>query len=263
MKGGIILVDDIKKFKYKFYDIRRMGMIKSKRKGTTGAGYTFESLIGKQEDQECKPDFGSIEIKTRNAFTKSPMNLFTFNPTSLNGGYAIQDIFDNYKYLKENTNEIVFSRNVYYCKKIQKNSYSFNLFLDSEEKRLYLTSLKDNIYESKICYWDLDKLKEKVENKLQLLAVVKAYPYTRNNETYFKYLKMNLYKLKNFEKFVELIISDKIFISISLKQKENSDKKKYIDNHGCAFRIVNEAFDELFQEIDYSNQALELLEKVK
>lgn len=263
MKGGIILVDDIKKFKYKFYDIRRMGMIKSKRKGTTGAGYTFESLIGKQEDQECKPDFGSIEIKTRNAFTKSPMNLFTFNPTSLNGGYAIQDIFDNYKYLKENTNEIVFSRNVYYCKKIQKNSYSFNLFLDSEEKRLYLTSLKDNIYESKICYWDLDKLKEKVENKLQLLAVVKAYPYTRNNETYFKYLKMNLYKLKNFEKFIELIISDKIFISISLKQKENSDKKKYIDNHGCAFRIVNEAFDELFQEIDYSNQALELLEKVK
>lgn len=263
MKGGIILVDDIKKFKYKFYDIRRMGMIKSKRKGTTGAGYTFESLIGKQEDQECKPDFGSIEIKTRNAFTKSPMNLFTFNPTSLNGGYAIQDIFDNYKYLKENTNEIVFSRNVYYCKKIQKNSYSFNLFLDPEEKRLYLTSLKDNIYESKICYWDLDKLKEKVENKLQLLAVVKAYPYTRNNETYFKYLKMNLYKLKNFEKFIELIISDKIFISISLKQKENSDKKKYIDNHGCAFRIVNEAFDELFQEIDYSNQALELLEKVK
>lgn len=263
MKGGIILVDDIKKFKYKFYDIRRMGMIKSKRKGTTGAGYTFESLIGKQEDQECKPDFGSIEIKTRNAFTKSPMNLFTFNPTSLNGGYAIQDIFDNYKYLKENTNEIVFSRNVYYCKKIQKNSYSFNLFLDSEEKRLYLTSLKDNIYESKICYWDLDKLKEKVENKLQLLAVVKAYPYTRNNETYFKYLKMNLYKLKNFEKFIELMISDKIFISISLKQKENSDKKKYIDNHGCAFRIVNEAFDELFQEIDYSNQALELLEKVK
>lgn len=263
MKGGIILVDDIKKFKYKFYDIRRMGMIKSKRKGTTGAGYTFESLIGKQEDQECKPDFGSIEIKTRNAFTKSPMNLFTFNPTSLNGGYAIQDIFDNYKYLKENTNEIVFSRNVYYCKKIQKNSYSFNLFLDSEEKRLYLTSLKDNIYESKICYWNLDKLKEKVENKLQLLAIVKAYPYTRNNETYFKYLKMNLYKLKNFEKFIELIISDKIFISISLKQKENSDKKKYIDNHGCAFRIVNEAFDELFQEIDYSNQALELLEKVK
>ena len=257
------MIDDIKKFKYKFYDRRRMGLIKSKRKGTTGAGYTFECLIGKQEDQECKPDFGNIEIKTRNAFTKSPMNLFTFNPTSLNGGYAIQDIFDNYNYEKENTKEIIFSRNVYHCKSFEKNSYSFNLFIDFKENRLYLTSLKDDIYKNKICYWDLDKLKEKVENKLKLLAVVKAYPYTRNNETYFKYLKMNLYKLINFERFIELILSDKIFISISLKQKENRDKKKYIDNHGCAFRIVNDAFNELFQEIDYSNQALDLLEKTQ
>ena len=39
------MIDEIKLF-LKFNKIRKKGYIKSLRKGTTGAGYTFESLIG-------------------------------------------------------------------------------------------------------------------------------------------------------------------------------------------------------------------------
>ena len=47
-----------------FKQIKEKGWIQSKRKGPTGIGYTFEELLGKQEDNMPIADFQGIEIKT-------------------------------------------------------------------------------------------------------------------------------------------------------------------------------------------------------
>jgi len=47
----------------KFKIIKQKGYIKSVRRGSTGIGATFESLLGKHEESFELPDFHGIEIK--------------------------------------------------------------------------------------------------------------------------------------------------------------------------------------------------------
>ena len=53
-----------------FMRIKKMGWIRTMRNGSTGVGYTFESLLNKNEVSFNVPDFGDIEIKTKRYFTK-------------------------------------------------------------------------------------------------------------------------------------------------------------------------------------------------
>ena len=57
-----------------------MGWIESMRRGTTGIGYTFESLLGKPEESFPIPDYGTIEIKTRYRNGKRDITLFNATP---------------------------------------------------------------------------------------------------------------------------------------------------------------------------------------
>ena len=54
----------LKKLYVTFLKIKNMGYIKTMRKGSTGVGYTFEKLLGKEEDNLPFPDYKGIEIKT-------------------------------------------------------------------------------------------------------------------------------------------------------------------------------------------------------
>ena len=60
--------------------ISDMGYVKALRKGNTGIGYTFESLIGLEETNIPIPDIGGrVEIKTTRKDCSSLVTLFTFN----------------------------------------------------------------------------------------------------------------------------------------------------------------------------------------
>ena len=72
--------ENIRLLRQKFIEIKKLGLIKSLRKGSTGLGFTFESLIGKAEDSRPLPDFNGIEIKTKLGYTKAPITLFTLVP---------------------------------------------------------------------------------------------------------------------------------------------------------------------------------------
>ena len=74
------MTEDIKNLYKKFCFIKDMGFIKSKRKGSTGVGYTFEELINKPEESFPIPDFNSIEIKTCRYQSRQAIHLFTATP---------------------------------------------------------------------------------------------------------------------------------------------------------------------------------------
>ncbi|MCA6072532.1 MAG: MvaI/BcnI family restriction endonuclease [Endomicrobium sp.] len=46
----------IKEFVVKFKQIKKMGFIPTKRNGTTGIGYTLETLLGITENNIANPD---------------------------------------------------------------------------------------------------------------------------------------------------------------------------------------------------------------
>ena len=68
--------ESIKELKEKFEEIKKVSLHKSLRRGPTGIGYTFEKLIGKEEDSSYEPDYKGIEIKTKLGYSKSPITLF-------------------------------------------------------------------------------------------------------------------------------------------------------------------------------------------
>src|SRR5687767_1908119 len=72
----IITIDEIQK---KLSTIKKLGYIKSLRKGTTGIGYTLETLLEIKENNICSPDLGEIELKAQRERHTGMITLFTFN----------------------------------------------------------------------------------------------------------------------------------------------------------------------------------------
>lgn len=67
------------KLKNKFETIKKLGWIKSIRKGSTGIGATFEKLLGINENSFEIPDFDGIEIKTKRNYSNSFTSLFNYS----------------------------------------------------------------------------------------------------------------------------------------------------------------------------------------
>ena len=92
---------EIKILYREFYRIRNMGLIKSLRGGSTGIGYTFETLLSKKEDQSFKPDYLGIEIKTHLGYSKSPITLFNLTPENIDKK-TTKDLLKEYgEYVKD------------------------------------------------------------------------------------------------------------------------------------------------------------------
>ena len=70
---------DLNTFKNNFVKIKKQGYIKTQRKGPTGVGHTFESLLGLKENNLSLPDIENVEIKTHRDNAQSMITLFTFN----------------------------------------------------------------------------------------------------------------------------------------------------------------------------------------
>lgn len=231
----------------KFNNIKQMGLIKADRKGTTGIGYTFESLLGKIEDAQSTPDFYNIELKTKLGYSKSPITLFTCIPKR-NNESAINYIVSNYGWERFGIEPyLVYSNELYHNNFTSRNGYTFNLDVDYLHKKIIMKSYKYNSFIENVCYWSFDDLEKKLKIKLSYLAVIHGYPYKRKNELYYKYFKMNTYKLKEFLDFLLLIEQDKIKILMYIK-KSNNDK---FENHGVAFRIDSENLEHLFTKLHY------------
>ena len=60
----------------RYLKVKNKGWIKSLRRGPTGIGYTFETLIGKQEENLPIADFRGIEIKVKRRYSKGNITLF-------------------------------------------------------------------------------------------------------------------------------------------------------------------------------------------
>ncbi|MBE5806316.1 MAG: hypothetical protein E7313_06400 [Clostridiales bacterium] len=241
---------DIEVLKKEFRRIKRRGLIESLRSGPTGVGYTFETLLNKKEDQECKPDFNSIELKCKLAYSKSLLCLFNCVPTR-NGESAIKYIFENYnhyRYGNKNSYKL-FERKVYSKYYIERFKISFKLKVDYINTEVVMKSYFDGIFIEDVCKWNFKVLERKLKSKLNFLAIVQAYPYNVENKLYYKYVKMNIYKLKGFFEFLQLIENDKINVSFYMRETISDSGEKIIEDHGVGFKIKTKYIEELFYEI--------------
>ena len=87
----------------------------------------------------------------------------------------------------------------------------------------------------------------KLERKLSVLALIKAWPNMINGIEYFKYYKMNIYILRGFNSFVNAISEGKI--RITFKISSYNDEKRYgmVDSHGVSFAIREDDLLDIFE----------------
>lgn len=242
---------EINDLKEKFYKIRKMGLCKSLRSGTTGLGFTFETLIGKEENNSYEPDFNGIEIKVKLGYTKTPTTLFCLTPKGHD--YTVKYLLETFGYPdKENKNIKCFRASAYYRKNhISVNKYILKLKINREKERLELVILDINlnILDNTIC-WTFNELEKRLTTKLNYLAYIKGYPYKKDNQVYYKYTNMNIYRLKDFNNFLELIEADKIHVVFNVGIGKKGKNIGKIEDRGTAFKIYNDCIDQLFDLVE-------------
>ena len=227
-----------------------MGWVKSLRKGSTGVGYTFEKLLGKDEDALCIPDYNGIEIKTHRKNSISYVTLFNYNPIG-ESTYELKRLFYDYSFVHtKNMNIRSLNTDIYcgYMKSVGID-YKFSLEVDENEQKVYLLVFDKlgNPIEKK-AYWSFKTLKEKLYSKLEYLAYIEAEAKLINSIEYFKYTSISFYTLKDFDTFIRLIKIAKIKVSFLISGSLDSDDN--ISSHGVSFSIKAENLKLLFKPVE-------------
>jgi len=242
--------EDINNLTQKFNEIKKSGWVKSQYKGSASIGRTFELLIGKEPESFPIPDFEEIEIKTRYKYSNYHTTLFNAVPDSYL--FEVNRIRQTYGYPDKIIKQAkVLKGYVYANKKTYLGiKYQFQLNINYEKELLVLNVYNRNnkLIDNKTS-WSFTLLKEKLFQKLKLLAVINTDKKIINNEKYFKYETMEMFKLSNFENFLKLIEKGKIVVSFTIGVHRSGTKIGQPENHGVAFRLKYEDFDKLFTKI--------------
>ena len=244
------MIDDLISLRSKFQKIKDSGWIESKRQETTGIGYTFETLIGKEEEQFPIPDYGTIEIKTRYRNSKENIGLFTAAP---DGDYLFNTkrMYDEYGFPDKMYPEF----KVFYAKMGSKlryagMNYQFKLHVDKckEQIRIIAVDKAGKIIDTEVS-WTFDMLRKKVENKIKYLAFIKADSIFRHDKQYFKYYNLTFFMIRGFNTFIELIEADIINATFMVGFYKTGSKRGMMYNHGVRFDISEEDLEKLFIKV--------------
>ncbi len=243
--------EEIKNLKKEFERIKSLGWIKEKRKGFTSGGYTFETLLKKDEDQFPLPDYHGIEIKVMNSHAKMNLHLFNLGPDG-------EDFFPIKRILeelgmpdKEDKTKKIFYRsfNALKCTNIiygRKGIIKVNY--DNERVELLLMDSKNNKLNINI-YWSFKYIKERLLLKLSYLALIRASSRIINDVGYYYYHTIKLYKLKDFNTFINLINDGIIDISFKIGYYKSGRRLGDIYDHGTDFSISVNNLYMLYEEI--------------
>lgn len=230
---------NIIKLKNEFKRIKAKGYIKGKFNGSGSIGRTFEEELGLNENGFSVPDYYGIEIKTKRAYSKSAITLFTAVPDGENL-FEIERIKETYGYpFKKDKNYKALYIEAYGNKlSFAGIKYQYKIDVDIITKRVYLTIFNKfgDLIERNV-YWSFDYLKERIYNKLNYLAVINTWTKKIDNSEYYNYYKMDIYKLKDFKRFLSLLEDGtiKFSLKVDIHLSENRYGKTY--NHGCGFAI--------------------------
>ena len=89
--------------------------------------------------------------------------------------------------------------------------------------------------------------------KLKYLALIPVSKKIYFGKTYFKYHNLKLYKLKSFDKFLELIEDGTISVNMKISFYTSKEKYGKIQDKGTTFEIKEKDLEKLFTRIDISN----------
>ncbi len=225
----------LKEVTTKLQEIKNKGFIQSLRRGSTGIGYTFETLFGVQENNIPIPDIGGrVEIKTMRRDSQSLITLFTFN----RGVWHIKQkvLIQKYGYIDEK-GRYALKNTVYYGRPIPQG-----IFLDVDENKNTI-HLVDSKNKEILATWDVYIIVGTFMTKLSRLLIIIADRKVEQGEEYFHYNEAYLLTDPSPRNFLKAFKSSLIGIDIRMHLKESGA----VRNRGTAFRIKEKDLMELYK----------------
>ena len=226
---------NLKELESKLSEIKNMGFVESLRKGSTGIGFTFETLFGVNENNIPIPDIGGrVEIKTIRKDSKSLITLFTFN----RGVWSIKqsELVRKFGYI-DKKGRIALKNTVYYGKAV-----SQGLFLEIDESKNIIHLVDENTKEI-VATWDIYVIVGIFMTKMSRLLIVMADRKKEHGKEYFHYNEAYLLTDPSPRKFISAIKKSLIGIDIRMHLKESGA----VRNRGTAFRIKEKDLLELYE----------------
>lgn len=246
-----LIDDETKKLIEQFHVITNKKWIKSVNKGLGSIGYTFERELGKTPDSLYFPDFYGTEIKCTGCYSRYPITLFT---SAFDGPTfpEINRLIDKYGYADVDylDKKVLFANISCVSKSYVSSGYQFKLEIDDVEEKMYLCvyDMNENLIE-RASFIYLKTLYDHLVLKLSKLAVVYANKKVMNEEVFFWYYKLLIYKLKGFDTFILLLKNGIIKVSIIARiSKSGVDVGRY-RNKNLVFKIKKYDIGKLFDNI--------------
>lgn len=243
--------NNITNLKRKFLKIKEMKYVKSINNNNSGMGLTFEKLLGKKIDNFPLPDYHNIEIKTKLAYSNSPITLFRLAPEG-NSLFEVNRLVNNYGYYTKNSKEYKYLNGKVYAGIKSKLNYNYMFELrnnyDSNKLEMLIYNRSGKLIDSST-YWDFSKLENALFRKLQYLAIVVTYSTTIHNDRYYKYYKLKIYKLKTFMDFLKGIDCGLISVGFSVDVYKSGVKKGQPHDHGVCFQIDENNIYKIFKRL--------------
>lgn len=251
--------DKIKNTEYnlfkKFAKIRNQGWIESKRNGPTGVGYTLESLLEIEENSLPIADYNGIEIKAMRILSKKSIHLFNATPDG-DFLFPYERIIDKVGYPSKKNPKYKVFLSAAYGKDYTSIGYTRNVKLSVNRKKQKIDFLVADKFYKNIpvnVSWSFSLIKSKIEQKINELAIIKAEHKFVDNKEFFHYKRIDFYKIKGLDTFVNLIEDGTIKVCFKINVYTDGPKEGKIDNHGTDFSIKEEDIEKLYTKIDIFN----------
>lgn len=240
MKNITILKNELDK-------IEQKGWIKCEFNGSSKVGHTIEQHLGIKRNKDEKPDFLGIEIKTKSTHSKSLLTLFSANPDSSID--VITKIHSTYSYpSKVDKRYNVFNVSVDAVNITHLANHNFKLRLDEHTIVLEVYDKFGILIDDSI-YWSFTLLKDKLLNKFKQLCIIYTINKKKNDDFMFLISKYNIYKLTDYDTFIQLIRDGKIRVSFRINIYKSGERLGQIHNHGTAFEIKDSGINILFEKV--------------
>lgn len=252
---GRKLKTEIKQLIEEFNKISKKGYIKGIYNCLSSIGRTFENELNLERNDFSYPDYNGIEIKTRRTYSKSAITLINAVPDGKEL-FEVERLKNTYGYPYKNDKKYKALYFDAYGNKLTFGGvkYQYKLDVDRNDEKIFLCIYdKYNHLIERDVYWSFEYLEHKIMTKLEILAIVNAWTNKIDGWNYFKYYKIDIYLLKGFDKFLELIENGTI--KITFKVDIHKDEKRYgkTYDHGCGFRIQEKDIKKLYNVYDNEN----------
>lgn len=220
-----------------FDGIRARGWIDTLRAGDTGIGYTFETLLGIEENNDQQADFKGIEIKCKGTkegqrSTSAKLNLFQAGPTWLVDVTSKELI----RILGKPGDDGLFG--CYSQVTVTPNNLGLLLEVLQAHEKIDLRKSTDTLG-----YWTFSHLAKRLAEKHSRAAFVKARVRTSEGKAQFCYDELVYCDSPSIDRFVSLVDESNIVFEFTMSEKTGGK----IRNHGYPWRLVRGEFlDRLF-----------------